>query len=176
MRNERQAEILLSTNIWTLIFTVINLIILFVLLKKFLFGRVNKILDKRADIIQKQFSDADKAQKDAENLKQEYENSLLNAKQESAAIVDDARTKARTEYDRIISNAGQEADKLMDKARQDIELERKKSMQSLESEIADLVISATTKVVGEKNTEENNRELYDKFITEMGEKDETDIN
>lgn len=167
---------MLNTNIWSLVFTVINLLILFVLMKVFLFGRVNKIIDKRAEIIQKQFSDADKAQEEAESLKQEYEKSLSTAKEESAQIVDDARTKAKVEYDRIVNDADKEAERIKDKARQDIEIEREKSLHSLEAEIADLVVSAATKIVGKENTEENNRELYDKFIAEMGEENETDIN
>lgn len=165
---------MLSTNIWSLVFTVINLIILFVLLKIFLFGRVNKIIDKRAEIIQKQFSDADKAQREAESLKQEYEKSLSTAKEESSQIVNDARTKARAEYERIVNDADKEADKIKDKARQDIEIEREKSLNLLKSDIADLVVSAAAKIAGRENTEEDNRELYDKFITEMGEENETD--
>ena len=161
---------MLSTNIWTLIFTVINLIILFILMKVFLFGRVNKILDKRAEIIRRQFEDADVAQREAEDLRVEYEKSLASAKEESAQIVDEARAKAKDEYDRILDDAGKEAEQMKEKAMSDIEAEREKSLNSLKNEIAGLVVSATAKVVGRESLDVDNSKLYDDFIAEMGEK------
>ena len=78
-----------------LVFTIINLIVLFVLMRIFLFKPVNNIIAKREEAIRKQFDDADAAEKEAENLKTEYEASLAGAKDESARLITEAKEKAK---------------------------------------------------------------------------------
>lgn len=88
-----------------LVFTIINLLVLYFLMKKFLFKPVNNIIAQREEAIKKQFDDADEAQKKADDLKKQYEDSLANAKEDSAKLVQEAREKARVEYDRIVKSA-----------------------------------------------------------------------
>lgn len=166
---------MLSTNLWSLFFTVINLILLFILMKVFLFNRINKIIDKRAEIIKKQFSDAENVQKEAYALKQEYEHALSNADEEKNRIIGEARIEAEHEYERIVKDADREAVNLKEKANQDINAEREKSLQSLKTEIAGLVVSAVSKLAASESSFESNKALYDKFLAEMGEENETDI-
>ena len=60
-----------TIDVWTMVMTWGNLLILFLLMKKFLFGPVKKILDERQAIIEKDLSDANLAKEDAEKLKEE---------------------------------------------------------------------------------------------------------
>ena len=55
-----------------------------------------------------------------------------------------------------------------------IELEREKTVQDLQSQIADLALVAAGKVIGEKSTEESNQSLYDQFLAKAGDSDDTD--
>ena len=150
-----------------LIFTIINLLVLYFLMKKFLFKPVNQIIAQREEEIEKQFKDAEEARRQADVLKQEYESSLENAKADSAKLVHEAKEKARTEYDRIVKSADEEVARRLQKAEETIAEE--KSLRSMENEIGTLVIHAASKVVGEKVSIENNQKLYDDFIAEMGE-------
>ena len=99
-----------------LVFTIINLLVLYFLMKKFLFQPVNNIIAQREVAIKQQFDDADEAQKKADDLKKQYEDSLANAKEDSAKLVQEAREKARVEYDRIVKSADEEVTKRMQKA------------------------------------------------------------
>lgn len=153
-----------------LVFTIINLLVLYFLMKKFLFKPVNNILAKREEAIKKQFDDADEAKKQADETKKQYEASLADAKKESAKIVQEAKDKARVEYDRIVKSADEEATKRLQKAEETIAEEKAKSLRSMEVEIEGLVVAAASKVVGEKVSVENNQKLYDDFLAEMGEK------
>ena len=99
-----------------LVFTIINLLVLYFLMKKFLFKPVNNIIAQREEAIKKQFDDADEAQKKADDLKKQYEDSLVNAKEDSAKLVQEAREKARVESDRIVKSADEEVTKRMQKA------------------------------------------------------------
>ena len=70
-----------------LVFTVINLLVLYFFMRKFLFGRVNKILEERKALIEKQFADAKTAQDAADGMKTEYEGKLAAAQGEGEEII-----------------------------------------------------------------------------------------
>jgi len=152
-----------------LVFTIINLLVLYFLMKKFLFKPVNNIIAKREEAIQKQYDDANETKAQAQELKSQYEASLAGAKEDSAKLVQEAREKARVEYDRIVKSADDEVAKKMQKAEETIEEEKRKSLRSMQDQIQDLVVAAATKVVGEQVNAEDSRRLYDDFIAEMGE-------
>lgn len=153
-----------------LVFTIINLLIIYFLMKRFLFKPVKAILAKRQEEIDKQFAEADEAEKMAKELKAKYEESISGAAEEKAQIIADARMKAGTEYDRIVSDAQKQASKIITDAEKNAQLEQDKRMQQAREQIADLVVAATAKVVAEKNSEESNRELYNQFLVKAGEK------
>lgn len=152
-----------------LVFTIINLLVLYFLMKKFLFGRVNKIIDARKTLIDKQFADAKETQDAADGLKTEYENKLAAAKEEGGKIVAEAKLKAKEESDRLLSVADEELDQKRRKAEEDLSVERANALRDMKKEIAALVIDAATKVVDDQNTIQNNQKLYDKFLAEAGE-------
>ena len=85
--------------------TVVNLLILFILLRIFLFKPVLGMIEKRKAAIEGTLSDADQKNAAAQALKQQYESSLKDAKQESFQIVSDAKDRAQVQYNQIIDKA-----------------------------------------------------------------------
>lgn len=155
---------MLRLDVVNLVCTVLNLLILYFLMKKFLFGRVNNIIKERQELINKQFEEAEEIKKQAEAKRQEYEDSLVNAKEESSQIIQEAKQKARTEYDRIVQSADEEAARKVQAAQKVIAEEKAKSIREMENEIESLVVSVATKVVGTEVSAENSQKLYDEFI------------
>ena len=153
-----------------LVFTIVNIVVLYICMRLFLFKPVNKILKQRQDAVQKQFDDAKEAQDKAEALKQEYEASLTNARAESDRMMEEAKKKADAEYERVLKNADEEAAAKMQQAEEAIKVEKEKSMRKMQDEIKDLVVSVASKVVGDQVSAEDSNRLYDDFIAEMGEK------
>lgn len=153
-----------------LVFTIINLLVLYFLMKKFLFKPVNNIIAQREAAIKKQFEDAEAAKKQADEIKKQYEASLTDAREESAKLMQETKNKARAEYDRIVKSAEEEVNRRLQKAEETIAEEKTKSLRSMEVEIEGLVVAAASKVVGEKVSVENNQKFYDDFLAEMGEK------
>ena len=150
-----------------LVYTIINLIVLFLLLRHFLIKPVSDIMEKRRQMIADGLQSAQDAQNDAQKMKQEYEDALKGAKFESAAIVDKARSEAKTEYDRIVSEAGSKAGDLLEAAKENVRIEREKTMKDLQTQIAGLAMASAEKIVGDK--EQN---IYDQFLGEVGGTDE----
>lgn len=101
---------------WNVLFTIINLIVLYLLLKKFLIGPVTGIMQKRKEMIEGQLADADDKRKQAGELKQQYEDMLKGAHEESVKILEEARKNAQKEYDSKVKSADAQADKIIENA------------------------------------------------------------
>ena len=150
-----------------LVWTIINLIVLFLLLRHFLINPVSNIMEQRRKLIADGLQNAQETQDEANRLKAEYEEALSGAKKESAEIVDKARIDARAEYDRIVGEAGAKAGNIIENAKENVRIEREQTMKELQSQIAGLAIASAEKIVGDK--EQN---IYDQFLGEVGGTDE----
>ena len=89
---------MLSLNPWDILWTIVNLLVLYAIFRKFLFQPVMNIIHEREDMINKQFEDAQKQQDDAAQMKSEYENQLKGAREKADQIILDAKTRAQEEY------------------------------------------------------------------------------
>ena len=150
-----------------LVWTIINLIVLFLLLRHFLINPVSNIMEQRRKLIADGLQNAQDTQDEANRLRAEYEEALSGAKKESAEIVDKARIDARAEYDRIVGEAGAKAGNIIENAKENVRIEREQTMKELQSQIAGLAIASAEKIVGDK--EQN---IYDQFLGEVGGTDE----
>lgn len=99
-----------------IVWTILNLLIIFAIVKIFLIKPIHKILDARQAEIDKQYADAKAAQDSADELKTKYEASLSGVQAEKEGILNEARGKASNEYDRIVADAQTEAKKILDNA------------------------------------------------------------
>jgi len=94
------------------VFMLVNLIIFFILVRVFLFKPIKKVIDKRNEMINEQLENADKAQKQAEELKEQYQSQLEGVEDEKSRILVEARNSAKTEYENIVSRAETDAEKI----------------------------------------------------------------
>ncbi len=153
---------------WNIIWTIVNIIILYLLLKKFLFGPISEIMEKRTKAIEDSFKTAEHKNKEAEHLKQQYEMALHHAKTEAEDIVKEARERANNVYDQIVKSAEDEAGRVIENANKTIEVERKKTMEGIENEIIGLTLAAASKVLEQNMNEDRNKQLVDDFLAEVG--------
>ena len=151
-----------------LVFVILNLVVFYLLMKKFLFGPILNVMEQRKAMIDQQFTSA-REKEAAEAIKNQYEASLKSAKEESFRIVDAAKGEAKLQAEQIVKNAGKEADAILEKARADIRAEQDNAMREMEGRVAELAMDAAAKIVGEKSGREQDLLLYDQFIKEAGE-------
>ncbi len=161
---------MLDINIWNFIWSAVNIIILFVLLRIFLFKPVHKIMDDRTQSIQNDIDSAKKAKEDAERLKEEYAESVSNAKEEANKIIMKAHEDAESEKAQIIAKSQKEAEEIVQSAGKSIENEKKRIIQQAQSEIADLAIETASKIIGANLDDDRNRQLVNKFLEEEADK------
>ena len=154
---------------WNILFNIINLIILYLLLKRFLFKPVNAILEKRQQAADAQFAEADRQKAEAKESQEHYDALVQGAEDEKKRIVADARQEASAEYGRIVSEAKDKADGIVEKAKADAENEKAAAMQQADAAVRDMVVTAAARMVAMKDAKESDRALYDKFLAETKE-------
>ena len=154
---------------WEIITQLINLLLLFLLLKHFLFKPVQNILNARQAEIDKSYADAETAQTRAEELRDEYEKRISDAKAEAADSAKAASRKAQAHYDEVVGTAKADAARLREKAEAQIEQEKKKAMNELKDEISGIAVDIASKVVEREIDEKDHEELISEFIKGVGE-------
>lgn len=138
---------MLSLNVWNLLFTVINVLVLYLLMKKFLFKPVLAVLEKRKEMIASNMEEARKSQQEAESLKSGYEEKLSSAKEEAQAIVHNARELAEQERAGILEKTRIESEQMIEKAKAAILSEQEQAQQEAKEEIAKLAVLAARKII-----------------------------
>lgn len=148
----------------TVIFTFINIIVLYFILKKILFKPVTKFMDNRTNKIQDALNMAEEAKQKVEELKIEYDAKLKEAKQEGQVILDDYKKMADKAYEKIIADARKEADMIIQNTKTELEIEKQQVISKVKEEMADLVLATTEKVLEQNIDNKTNRKLISNFI------------
>lgn len=161
-------ESVVGINPWTALFTFCNMIITFLLLKKFFFKPLKKMIDDRQKEIDTMYDDAGKAKENAAAAQAQYEEKLREARTEASAIVSQAAQDARAKGDAIVQEARSEAAALKERAQQDIALERKKAVNEMKNELAGMAVSIAAKVTEKEIAQDDHTALIEDFIQKLG--------
>lgn len=138
---------MLSLNGWTLFFTVLNVLVLFLGLKKFLLKPVMNVVSQREELIRNQLTNAAETKKQAEQLKDEYQAELATAKDQAEEIIIMAKKRAEEEYNNAIAKTREETEHMLSKAKADILNEQEKAKKEAQDEITKLAIQAARKIM-----------------------------
>lgn len=148
--------------------TVLNLLVLFFILKKLLFKRVTDFMDNRNNKIDEAINSANALKAEVEDMKLEYANRLKGAGEEGKKIIEEQRAIALEEYNSTLNTAKQDAKTIIDNARKEIEIEKDKALSSLKKEVGGLVISASEKVIKKNMDTETNKKIISDFLEDSG--------
>ena len=145
----------------TIVFTLINTLIIFILFKVFLFKPVGKILDKRNEM-------AKRAKESAAKTEQEYIEKLAKAKEEAADIMKQATLRAQKREEEIVNEANQKAAEIKARAEENIERDKQRAVNDIKDEISDIVIMAASKVVEKEISAKDNEAIIADFLQNVG--------
>ncbi|MBR5109462.1 MAG: F0F1 ATP synthase subunit B [Clostridia bacterium] len=160
---------IISVNLWDVLISLCNLIIIFLILKKFLFKPVQNVMKTRQDQVDKIYSDADQSRASANQLKQEYENKMASARQEADTLIKNATQSAQRRGDQIVSEANSQAARVRQKAEEEISQQKKQMLQDVRSEISELAVDIASKVVEREINQKDYDGFVDQFIQNVGE-------
>lgn len=153
---------------WNIVWTIVNILVLFLLLKHFLFKPITEMMESRTAEIENNLKDAEDQKQKASELTAQYEEKLQGAHAEAAQIVSEARQRGQREYDAILKTAGQDAQKEQERARADMEREREEMLRGVQENVTELVLLTASKLSQKELDEESDRKLVDSFLSEAG--------
>lgn len=161
-------ESFVGVNFWTMIFAWVNLLILYIAFKKFLFVPIKSMIDSRQKEIDDMYSDAEDARKSADELKDEYEEKMSHAKDESEEILKSALRRAQLKEEEILREANEQAARTLERAEEQIALEKKQALNEVKDQVSSMAIGIASAVIERDVSESEHRDLIDDFISNIG--------
>ncbi len=157
----------ISVNIWQILISMVNLLILTLIIKKFLYKPVKKMMDARRAAIDDDYAQAKAAREEAEETRRNYDEAMAAAKMTGDQIIADANRAAEYRSNEIVAQAREKASEIRRQAEADAVLERKKAEDEMKHEIANVSAQLTGKLLQREINEEDHRNLIDSFLNDL---------
>lgn len=153
----------------TIIITMVNLIVLFLILRLLFWKPVSEFLEKRRQMINDDLDKAKADREEAQRLLEEHRQLVAQNKGEAAKIIENAVRQADERKEEIIVQAGQEAAAMIERAKLEIAREKAKVVQELRSEISTLSVAVAEKILARSLTKQDQDQIFAQVVEEMGE-------
>ncbi len=153
---------------WQFVFTIINILTLYVLMKKFLFKPVTAFMQRRTESIKAEIDEAKNKIREAEEYKGKYKELLAVAHIKAEEVLQDANVRAMAEYEQIILEARKEAEVIIVRANELIQNEKRKVLKNVKDEISSLAFAVASKIIRKNMDNELNRKIIEDFFNEEG--------
>ncbi len=158
----------ISLDTWTLIFTWLNLFILFLIVKHLFFKPMQKMLDARNAEIKASYDKADELEKAAGELKASYEERIAGAKAEADRIVSDAVSNASLRSDSIMKEAEEKAAGMIERAEKNIEAQKQSAYSELRSDVSSMAVDIAGTIIAKEISEKEHEKLINEALKGLG--------
>ena len=165
-----QFENFVGVNLWTMLIAWVNLLILYLVLKKLLFKPLKNMIDSRQKEIDDMYSDAEADKASAAALKVEYEERLARASEESEQMLRSAQRRAQLKEEEILKEANDKAARTLERAEEQIEQEKKRAINDVKNQVSGLAVDIAAAVIGRDVSSAEHEDLINDFIENIGEK------
>ena len=144
-------------------------IVLLLLVKKFAWGPVMNMMQKREEYVAGEIEAAENSRAEAEKASKEALEQLKQTKQEAQKIIEDAKNAGTRQEHDIIESARAEAERIKEAAQADIQNEKEKALQALQDKVASLSVLIASKVIEKEISAQDQEKLINDYIKEVGE-------
>ncbi len=146
---------------------ILAFVLLLLILKKFAWGALLKLIDERRDKIASDFDQIEKAKVEMAQLKTQYLEQLAKIEEEARVKIQQAVAEGRRVASEIEEEARSRNRESLEKAKETIALEVAKAREQLREQVVDLAIQATHKILQQHLDEETDRRMIEAFIKEI---------
>ena len=154
----------ISVNIWSIVFSLCNLLIIFLIIKRFLFKPIKDVIAKRNEEIERSYADAEAALTSANESKLLYESKLSSSKAEAEEIIRSANEKASKLQKELIEEAKAKAEIAIARADEQIALEKKKAENEIRTQIAEVSVVIAEQLIDREINEKDHEKLINDMI------------
>ena len=157
----------LSFDLGLALWTIATFVALLLLLSRFAFGPLRRVLDERSRHIQSALDRAEHAKTEAERILGENEARLDGARDETRRIINEGHRIVDKMKKEVQSSAKRDADVIVEQARGEIDRELQKSLEELKGTVANLSIRISRQIIRGEIDETRHNELADEFIERL---------
>ncbi len=154
----------------TVIVQVLTFIVLLALLKKFAWGPLKDVMDKRERDINRDIDDAEQAKLNAQKLEEENKQKLKETQEEVQKILEDAKVQARQQQEQIIHEANVRANGMIETAQSETNSQKERAIADINNQVSELSVLIASKVLRKEISEQDQKALVDKYLKEAGDK------
>lgn len=146
---------------------VTGFFVLFWLLKSFFFGPIGHVIADRERIVRERLEEAETSRVKMNVAREDYEKRIAAIEAESRQKIQDAMKQANAARDEMLAEARIAGDKLLEKGKQDLEREREKAEVLLRDTIADLAVTAASRIISKNLDASAHRGLVDEVLRDV---------
>jgi F-type H+-transporting ATPase subunit b len=157
---------MLHLQLSTIVFQILNFLILLGLLSWFFYRPVLAAMRNRQESIDARLRDADERTREAESERARLEAQTRDARAEAEALLASARTQAGDERAQIVAGGKTEAARLLAEARQTIEEQERLAFGQLEGRVVESAITIAAKLIGQAAGPAVHQQLLEQFLQE----------
>jgi F-type H+-transporting ATPase subunit b len=151
----------------TVIVEILTFLIMLAVLARYVYPQVVRLAEARQRAVADLLREAEKARTDAEADIKEAQAKLDEARKTAQQVIDAAAKSSEQLRQELRQKAEEESRRTVENARKQIESERDQAIRSVRSEVADLVVRATEKVIGESLDDRKHKALVERAIEEV---------
>ena len=159
-------DIIMDLHPVDILISLINIAVLFILLRLILWKPVNRFLSARAERIRKESEAIEKKRLEADDLKREYEAKIESIEERGRDIMRDSQTKASEEADETLREAREKARVMVIEARERIEEERARAVENAQHDIAQLATDMAAMILKREVSPLDSKSAVDSFFKE----------
>ena len=156
---------LLTIN-WNLLFSLITVVVLVLILKKFFFEKVHQFMEARQQQVVNTLQEAQTTREEAQQKLEEDEAQMAFAESEKREIIKKAMQEAQAQAGAVLETASKEAGQVREQTRREIERDKMIAKKELQREIGDMAVLAAGKIIGEELNPKRQAEVVEKIIEE----------
>jgi F-type H+-transporting ATPase subunit b len=158
----------LTLQFGSMIIQLVVFLILFLLLRKYAFGPLMRVMNERANYIENQITTAEKNREEATRLADEHRSNVANAKKEASELLENARRNGEKQAADIIAAADAEARRLKEEAAAEINREKEKAIAELREQVGAMSVALAGKIISKELNAEAHKALFEEAVKEMG--------
>jgi F-type H+-transporting ATPase subunit b len=149
------------------VWTIITFLGLFIVLAKYAWKPLMKMLDDRENMIRSSLEDAKKAKLELEGLNQECEAITAKARSEAQSILADSKSAAEKVKEDTIAKAKEQAIKISDDAKKQIQIEKDKAIVDIKQEVVNLTLLVAEKLISKNLNDADNKSLIEESLKKV---------
>jgi F-type H+-transporting ATPase subunit b len=146
---------------------LVGFVIAVLILKKFAWGPLLKLLEERRERIKNSFDEIDQKQAAADRLNEEYQAKLREIDAEARKRLTSAVTEGEKIAARIKDDSRSEAKEMIFKAKSELDRDVVKARAALKEDMVAMALAATEKIIHERLDDQKHRELIGTFIDDL---------